>query len=77
MKGIIKMANKSRGSTNNRDSFLREIMSLSHYELNAYIKAHGKPPKPVRMYHLVDKSVMSYEQAKVIHLSNSEVDKNV
>ena len=71
------MAKKPRGSTTNRDSFLSEIMSLSHDELNAYIKANGKPPKPVQLYHLVDKSVLSYDQAKVIHLSISEVDKNV
>ena len=38
-------------------------------KVNDYIKKHGKPPKKVRLYHLIDKNKYStYEEAQVIHI---------
>lgn len=42
-------------STSKKRDFIAEISSMSDTELNDYIKAHGKPPKPVRLYHLIIK----------------------
>ena len=42
-------------STNKKRDFIAEISSMSDTELNDYIKAHGKPPKPIRLYHLINK----------------------
>ena len=42
-------------STSKKRDFIAEISSMSDTELNDYIKAHGKPPKPIRLYHLINK----------------------
>ena len=41
------------------------LMSMTHEEINEYIREHGKPPKPVRLYHLVDKVKYPTYQAAV------------
>lgn len=45
-----------------RESFIKFIASTSDTELNDYIKRHGKKPKPVRLYRLIDNP-----NAKVYH----------
>ena len=42
-------------TTNKRRDFIQFISSVSAEELNDYIKSHGKPPKSVRLYHLIKK----------------------
>lgn len=64
---------KLRGPTNKKEDFLDELMRFSPDELNEYIKANGKPPKSVRLYHMVDKKIQStYESAKVMHLGMAQ-----
>lgn len=40
-------------STERKRDFIEFLSSVTDTELNDYIKIHGKPPKKVRMYHLV------------------------
>lgn len=42
-------------STSKKRDFIAIISSMSDTQLNDYIKSHGKPPKPVRLYHIIDK----------------------
>ena len=42
-------------STSKKRDFITEISSMSDTELNDYIKAYGKPPKPIRLYHIINK----------------------
>ena len=49
-------------STDNKQDFIQFISSMSNTEINDYIKAHGKPPKKVVMFDIVDKSKRSYEE---------------
>ena len=54
--------------THKRD-FIAIISSMTHEEINDYIREHGKPPKPVRLYHLIDKEKYTYEAAKAMRES--------
>ena len=52
-----------------KEDFINTLIQLSDTELNDYIKKHGKPPKKVRLYHLIDKDKYpTYEEAQVIHI---------
>lgn len=42
-------------STNKKRDFIEIISSMTDTELNDYIKSNGKPPKPVRLYHIINK----------------------
>ena len=39
----------------NKRDFIQLLMSMTDTEINDYIKAHGKGPKPVEMCIIVDK----------------------
>ena len=41
---------------NKRNDFIQTLCMMSDTEINDYIKRHGKPPKPVVMCRIVDKS---------------------
>ena len=56
---------KVQKTTFKRNDFIAFIASMSHNEINDYIKSHGKPPKKVRLYHLISKE-KSYDEANVI-----------
>ena len=45
----------SRETTKKRD-FIEFISSMSDVEINEYIKRHGKKPKPMLLYTLVNKN---------------------
>lgn len=45
----------SRETTKKRD-FIEFIASMSDVEINEYIKRHGKKPKPMLLYTLVNKN---------------------
>lgn len=47
-----------------KNDFIEFIASMSHNELNDYIKRHGSDPKPVVMVREVDKSRTSVNEAK-------------
>jgi len=49
---------------NKKNDFIEFIASMSHNELNDYIKRHGSEPKPVVMVREVDKSKTSTNEAK-------------
>lgn len=53
----------------NKDDFISVLMSMSDTEINNYIKENGKPPKKVRLYHLVDKDKYEYDDVKVIEFT--------
>ena len=53
-------------TTDKKNDFIELISQMTDTELNDYIKIHGKPPKKVRMYHLIDKEKLSYEQSRII-----------
>lgn len=52
-------------TTDKKNDFIELISQMTDTELNDYIKIHGKPPKKVRMYHLIDKEKLSYEQSRI------------
>lgn len=56
---------KVKKTTFKKQDFINLLASMSHNEINEYIKSHGKPPKKVRLYHLVGKD-KSYNEAGVI-----------
>jgi hypothetical protein len=47
-----------------KNDFIEFIASMSHNELNDYIKRHGSDPKPVVMVREVDKSKTSSSEVK-------------
>ena len=38
-----------------KPDFITQISGMDATQINNYIKTHGKPPKKVRMYHVVNK----------------------
>lgn len=50
--------------TNKKRDFIAIISSMTETQLNDYIKAHGKPPKPVRLYHLINKEGETNNESK-------------
>ena len=58
---------KVQKSTYKKHDFIAILASMSDTEINDYIKIHGKPPKKVRLYHLVDKET-PYDEARVINV---------
>ena len=39
---------------------------MTNTELNDYIKSNGKPPKPVRLYHIINKKgAVSNESGRI------------
>ena len=49
-------------STSKKRDFIEFISQMTDTQLNDYIKSHGKPPKKVRLYHLVDKKEKSTDE---------------
>ena len=45
----------SKTMTNNKRDFISLLSSMSHEDINRYIREHGKPPKKVSMCHIIDK----------------------
>ena len=56
---------KVQKTTFKKQDFINLLASMDHNEINEYIKSHGKPPKKIRLYHLVGKD-KSYDEASVI-----------
>ena len=54
-------------STSKKRDFIEFISQMTDTKLNEYIKTHGKPPKKVRLYHLVNKERYTYNEAMVIN----------
>ena len=52
-------------STDNKQDFIQFIAQMNNTEINDYIKAHGKPPKKVAMYDIIDKSKRSFEECLI------------
>ena len=42
-------------STEKKHDFIKLLASMSNEEINEFIVTHGKPPKKVVFYHLIDK----------------------
>lgn len=40
-----------------KKDFIDKLMSMTHQEINDFIKANGKGPKPCRMCHIVTNKV--------------------
>lgn len=57
---------KVQKTTFKKQDFINLLTSMSHNEVNEYIKSHGKPPKKIRLYHLIDSEKKSYDEASVI-----------
>jgi len=53
---------KVQKSTTKKRDFINFLCSMTHNEINDFIKTNGKGPKPVRMYHLVDNKELSYNE---------------
>ena len=52
-------------STDKKMDFIDELLSLSPEQINHMMKTNAKPPKKVRLYHVVDKSKYpTYESCK-------------
>ena len=49
-------------NTDKKKDFIEFISQMTDTQLNDYIKSHGKPPKKVRLYHLVDKKEKSTDE---------------
>lgn len=57
---------KVQKTTFKKQDFINLLASMNHNEINEYIKSHGKPPKKIRLYHLIDNEKKSYDEASVI-----------
>ena len=57
---------KVQKSISKKRDFIDFLCSMSHNEINDFIKANGKGPKPVRMYHLVDNKELTYDEYRSI-----------
>ena len=52
-------------STNKKMDFIEELLSMTPEQIDKMMKTNAKPPKKVRLYHLVDKSKYpTYESSK-------------
>ena len=43
-------------STDKKKDFIELLASMSNDEINEFIKTHGKPPKKVLIYRLIDRN---------------------
>lgn len=45
-----------------KEDFIKLLASMSHNDINEYIKRHGKAPKPVLAIRVVDKKDTIYNE---------------
>ena len=45
---------ESKMYSQKRRDFIDVLTSMSQNEINEYIKTHGKPPKPILLYRLIE-----------------------
>lgn len=57
MKRICNMSKKEVKEKITKKDFIDKLMSMTHQEINDFIKANGKGPKPCRMCHIVTNKV--------------------